>query len=733
VTDFLNDDGSQVSVAESLARFPDENPNPILRVSGEGTLLYANAGSASLLTHWKVRRGDAVPGALRAAVTRALQAGRPEEFELAVGEQDFCLMVTPVAGTGYVNLYGRDLTEQNQREREVRDLARFPDENPNPVLRVDDDGTVRYANGPARAVLRHWKIAVGAPIPAAIRETALVPGARARDRLIEVTVGTAEYVLQFAAVTGSGYFNVYGRDVTTQKLAERELIRARDAALEANRAKSAFLANMSHELRTPMNAIIGYSEMVVEDLTDGGHTAFTGDIEKINSAGRHLLGLINDMLDLSKIEAGGMDLYLEDFVLGDLLREVEGTMHPLVARAGNTLVLECPSTLPIVHADLTKTRQILLNLLGNACKFTKDGTITVRVEQAADAKLRIAVVDTGIGMTGEQAAKIFDAFTQADGSTTRRFGGTGLGLTIAQRFAGMMGGEIRVQSEPGRGTAFTLVMPLRARLIQQPNPRRPTGTFAAMGQDDDDGQRCVLVVDDDPVVREIVGTTLRNAGFRVVTADSGEKGLALARSEQPFAITLDVVMTGMDGWHVLTQLKADPSTQDIPVVLATVSGDRSLGYALGAADFMTKPLDRDRLVGLMRRFRTEGTEGAVGYVLIVEDDASTRELASRAMSRAGWKTRTADNGATGLQVLEEGVPSVIILDLMMPVMDGFRFLEHLRSDARFVDVPVIVTTAKNLSGEERAVLKGSVEDLLEKGAFSAESLLRRVESLAHPA
>ncbi|MEM6996579.1 MAG: ATP-binding protein, partial [Myxococcota bacterium] len=645
--------------AESLARFPDENPNPILRVRSNGTLLYANAGSAPLLSHWTLQRGATVPSELLEVVQRTMETGQAEEFELDTREQEFCLMVTPVAETDYANVYGRDVTEQNVRQREVRDLARFPGENPNPVLRIGGEGTVLYANAAAEPVLRHWTTAVGGTIPAEVRGKAMAPEAGPRDRLIELSVDGTIFALQFAPVASAAYWNVYGRDVTTQKLAERELIRARDAALEANRAKSAFLANMSHELRTPMNAIIGYSEMVVEELTEAGQAEFTADIEKINSAGRHLLGLINDMLDLSKIEAGGMDLYLEDFVLSDLLHDVQATVHPLVTRGGNTMLVECPPGLPTVHADLTKTRQILINLLGNACKFTKDGTITVRVTPTGDAHLRIDVADTGIGMTPQQAAKIFDAFTQADASTTRRFGGTGLGLTIAQRFAEMMGGEIWVQSERGRGTVFSVRLPLRARLTQRPGPRRPTGTFAVVSEPGDRSE-CVLVVDDDEAVREIVGTTLRNAGFRVVTASSGEEGLALARSEQPLAITLDVVMTGMDGWSVLTQLKADPATRDIPVVLATVSGDRSLGYALGAADFMTKPLDRERLVGLMRRFRREGV---VGYVLIVEDDESTRELADRTMGRAGWKTRTADNGATALDVLEEGTPDVIILDL----------------------------------------------------------------------
>ncbi len=715
--DEIEPDANEASAISSLARFPDENPNPILRASEDGILRYANAGAKPLLKHWGVSPGRRLP--ISESITLSVKTKKLVSVEVQTDDATYAITIAPIPDVPYVNLYGRDVTEEKRKTREVSDLARFPDENPNPVFRVSTEGVLLYGNAGASTLFEFWGVGVGDRAPRVLLEPLMKKPAQIR--MLEVDVEGRLFALELAPVLDAGYWNGYGRDVTAQRRAEQELIKARDAALAANRAKSSFLANMSHELRTPMNAIIGYSEMLAEELEEEGRDAFVKDLEKIHGAGRHLLGLINDMLDLSKIEAGGMDLYFEEFSVTNLLKDVLETLRPIVDKKRNTLVLDASDEIPRVHSDITKTRQILFNLLSNANKFTDAGTITVRVTHDADA-LRVDVIDTGIGMTPEQANRIFDAFTQADASTTKRYGGTGLGLTIAQRFAEMMGGDIWVTSEVGVGTTFTFKLPLRASLTLRPPTSEPRE------QSVDPLMPTVLVIDDDVAVREIVGSTLKKSGFGVVTAQDGVEGLRLAKELRPLAITLDVVMHGMDGWQVLTQLKSDPDTRDIPVVLVTVEDDRSLGFALGAAEFMTKPIDREHLVSLMHRYAREGQAGSV---LVVEDEDDTRELVQRTLVKAGWATAIATNGREALEHLAQRTspPDIILLDLMMPVMDGFQFLEALRSNPETRAIPVVVTTAKTLTANEREFLTGSVQELLQKGAFSAAALLERLRAL----
>jgi CheY-like chemotaxis protein/nitrogen-specific signal transduction histidine kinase len=516
---------------------------------------------------------------------------------------------------------------------------------------------------------------------------------------------------------------VNSRDITERKRT-MDLERDKEAADAANHAKSQFLANMSHELRTPLNAIIGYSEMLTEEAEDMGQEAFLPDLGKIHTAGKHLLELINAVLDISKIEAGKMDLYLETFAVRKMVDDVAAIIHPLVVKNSNQFALVGPDDMGSMHADLTKVRQSLFNLLSNACKFSDHGKITLEVRREA-AVIAFRVSDTGIGMTPEQMNKLFAAFTQADASMTRRFGGTGLGLVISRQFCRMMGGDITVESEMGHGSTFTMTLP--ATVVdrkEEPEtaPSAPESTYPQPPA----GASVVLVIDDDARVHDLLRRSLAKEGFRVEIASSGEEGLAQAKKLRPDAITLDVMMPGMDGWAVLSALKADPQTADIPVVMLTIVDNQSMGYSLGAAEYLTKPIDRDRLTGLLRKY---AGETHLRSALVVDDEPEMRDLLRRMLESDGWSVETAANGRLGLDVLQARRPGLILLDLMMPEMDGFQFLDELRKKPEWRDIPVLVVTAKDLSADERMRLNHRVEMVLEKGAYQSEDLLRETGRL----
>ena len=475
----------------------------------------------------------------------------------------------------------------------------------------------------------------------------------------------------------------------------------------AGQHKSQFLANMSHELRTPLNAIIGYSEILQEEVIDLGQEGLVPDLKKVEDAGRHLLGLINDILDLSKVEAGKMDVYLEDVEIVPLLEEVRALIVPLAEKNGNTLDVRPAENLGSMRTDRTKLKQSLLNILSNGSKFTENGRLTVVAERFETDRpmVRFAISDTGIGMTEEQLGRLFQAFSQADASTTKKYGGTGLGLAISRQFCQLLGGDITVESRPGQGSTFTITLPARSDAAAQIKPVDAPRIAA-----DANNTATVLIVDDDPAARQLLTASLKGAGYRLVRAAGGTEALNLARTIRPDAITLDVMMPKPDGWDVLSALKADAELCDIPVVMVSVAPDRGIGLSLGAVDVLTKPVDRARLTALIHRLvRREGP------VLVVEDDADTREMMRHTIEKLGLAVTETANGRRALSWLGENAPpAVILLDLMMPEMDGFEFLDAIAARAEWREIPVIVVTAKQLTTAERDRLLLQARKVMEK-------------------
>src|SRR5712671_74516 len=478
----------------------------------------------------------------------------------------------------------------------------------------------------------------------------------------------------------------------------------------ASEHKSAFLASMSHELRTPLNAIIGYSEMLHETAQDEGQQEFLPDLAKVRDAGRHLLGLINDILDLSKIEAGKMDLYLEDVDIAGLVEEVRSIVEPLTAANANHLEIVCPGTIGSLYTDRTKLKQSLLNLLSNAGKFTHEGRVELEIRPAG-AEIVFIVRDTGIGMTDAQQGRLFQAFSQAEVSTSRQYGGTGLGLAITKHFCEMLGGRITVESVSGEGSTFTITLPDRSRAA--PAAAIPEGAAHAP---------LVMIADDDPNARDLLAATVRREGYRVIEAADGETALALAREWHPDVVTLDVLMPRMDGWAVMSALKSDPELAEIPVIIVTVLADRGIAVSLGAAEFLTKPVDRTRLAATIR----QNVRGS-GAVLVVDDDGESREIARRHLDKLGWEVAEADDGAGALRWLSQNSrPAMILLDLVMPGMNGFTFLEEIANSIEWRGIPIVILTAMPLGFAERELLAGRTREVIAKGADDLAQVLRRI-------
>jgi signal transduction histidine kinase/DNA-binding response OmpR family regulator len=525
-------------------------------------------------------------------------------------------------------------------------------------------------------------------------------------------------------------------DVTDRRRAEAEVAKARDAAEAANRTKSLFLANMSHELRTPLNAIVGYSEMLQEEAVERQLEDFSADLQKISTAGRHLLGLINDILDLSKIEAGKMELRIEEFDIPSLIGEVASTIRMQALKNGNTLEVSCAPEIGAMRGDLSKVRQGLFNLVSNAAKFTHEGQIRIVAErQVMDGCdwILFTVSDTGIGLSADQIVRLFQPFTQADASTTRKFGGTGLGLALTRRFCQLMDGDVTVHSIPGQGSVFTIKLPASIA-DRSAEPERVADSQAEAYQAADLSgdeplpapRTCVLVIDDDPLQRDLMQRYLHKEGYTVRTASGGAQGLRLAHELLPAAITLDVMMPDMDGWSVLTALKAEATLCDIPVIMLTMVDDPVRGFTLGASDYATKPVDRRRLSRILQKYAWLNRPGPV---LVIDDDPSARALTRMILEKEGWSVTEAGNGVEALLSMKRERPSLMFLDLMMPEMDGFAFAAEVRRHPEWRSIPIVVVTSQDLTSDDRRRLNGDVDTILRKHGDSGEALLEQVRDL----
>lgn len=510
-----------------------------------------------------------------------------------------------------------------------------------------------------------------------------------------------------------------------------ELEKANQELADANRAKSTFLANMSHELRTPLNAILGYSELLEEVAEELKLEEEIGpDIKKIHSSGKHLLAIINDILDLSKIEAGKMEFFSQNCNLKSLADEVSQTVQPIINKNSNKLKVNLEKDLGSISADVTRLRQVLFNLLSNACKFTEKGEITFTIMRKTVNQadwINFTISDTGIGMNTSQVEKLFKSFSQVHSSNIQKYGGTGLGLAITKRICEMMGGDIFVESKPGEGSTFSVHLP--ALMPKAATPEKILKTLGKHKKESEESnseikENIILVIDDDPMIHNQMKRAFEKEDYKIVCASDGEEGLTLARKLHPTLITLDVLMPGMDGWTVLTKLKADPEVANIPVFVISMVDEENKGFTLGASEYLTKPIDRTRLHILMKKYRWDS-----GSALVVEDDEGTRKLLCSMLEEYGLNIQEAENGKIALERVQEKSPGVIFLDLMMPEMDGFEFIEELKKNPEHRPIPIVVVTSKDLTSADRLRLNGGIAKLIEKKSFAHEDLLTEIRHI----
>lgn len=639
----------------------------------------------------------------------------------------------------------KHLEQSESRYRQLIEIA------PEPIV-VHDGRQIRYIN-PAGAHL------LGNDDPITCVGHSAAPFlAQGQQSAISNTMGPYEcifvkpdrhkVIIEFVSVPlvfqDEAAWQVVGRNITERKQTELALREAKETAAEANRAKSRFLANISHELRTPLTAIIGYAELIAVMGERGETHSLLTDVEKIRSAGRHLLALINDLLDLSKIDAGRMEFQVAPVVVHKLVDEVIDSVRPLATKRHNTLQIQIDPIIDTLYSDEMRVRQVLLNLVHNACKFTENGAIKLTVDRSAPAtsalhdrsyaQVVFTISDTGIGMTDAQITGLFQDFVQADATTTRKYGGTGLGLALSQRLTRLLGGEITLTSKPGSGSTFVVTVPdLPASVTVGTvfaTPATDLGKPLATAQAHDQIQ-FVLLIDDDAAMREFLPRAVARADLSFETAADGATGVTLARALLPDLIVLDVLLPDVDGWSVLTELKSSPDTASIPIILLTVEDHAQRGLLLGAAEFLTKPADMERLrqqvAGLLRK-TSQATKDDCNKILIAEEDADVRENLRQIFEQDGYTVIEADNGQAALHRYRTQAPDAIVLDLMLPDMDGVQFVEALRATSAGETLPVVVVTTKELASNDRERLNRSMNQALHKETFRGEDLLQTVRT-----
>ena len=522
-----------------------------------------------------------------------------------------------------------------------------------------------------------------------------------------------------------GTFGI-SRDITERVRAQVELQAAKEAAEYANRAKSDFLANMSHELRTPLNAIIGFAEILRDEIIGPIKPEQKELATDIHTSGRHLLDMINDILDLSKIEAGTMDLDFEAFSIIETMEEVSTVVNALARKKRIQLTREFNQDITIT-ADKTKFKQILYNLLANGVKFTNEGgRVTTKLE-ISDSSLLIRVIDTGVGISPEDQEMLFHAFTQVDTSKARAHEGTGLGLALTKRLVELHGGEIWVESTVGEGSTFSFTLPLQQHVASSPAPIPANLPSSA-------DNRTILVAEDNKQAAHLLGIYLMEAGYRVEYATDGEAAIAKAAEIKPFAITLDIMLPKKDGWQVLKALKANSDLQSIPVIIVSITEERQLGFGLGAVGHLVKPIDKTTLLASLRSLRLPEQNGSV-RILIIDDDPHAVRLLSTVLESEGYDVLKAYGGQEGIDLAIAEAPVLIILDLAMPEVDGFQVVKRLAEDTGACDIPIVICTAMDLTDEEKERLNGQIQSVIEKTGDVRQKLLdaiKRIERFRTP-